>query len=50
VACRFQGKSGHVVLDQLRAVDRERLTRRLGRLPAGVLERSLRVLQEMFAP
>lgn len=50
VACRFQGKSGHVVLDQLRAVDRERLTRRLGRLPAAALDRSLRVLQEMFAP
>ena len=25
VACRFEGKAGHIVIDQLRTVDRERL-------------------------
>ncbi len=50
VACRFQGKSGHVVLDQIRTVDRERLIRRLGRLSPRSLGRSLQLLQEMFAP
>lgn len=50
VACRFQGKSGNVVLDQIRTVDRERLIRRLGRLSPQALGRSLRLLQEMFAP
>ena len=50
VACRFQGKSGHVVLDQIRTVDRRRLVRELGPLSAQALERSLRVLAEMFAP
>lgn len=50
VRCRFQGKSGSVAIDQLRAVDSERLLRRLGRLSAGVLSSVLSVLGEMFAP
>jgi mRNA interferase MazF len=48
--CRFGGKSGHVVLDQIRVVDRERLVRRLGRLAPTTLIRVLAVLHEMFAP
>src|SRR5262245_52266917 len=48
VMCRFQGKSGHVVLDQVRTVDRVRLFRRLGRLGPQTLEKVLDVLQEMF--
>jgi mRNA interferase MazF len=50
VPCRFAGKAGHIVLDQIRVVDQERLVRRLGRLPAAALTRTLVVLQEMFAP
>ena len=50
VPCRFGGKSGHVILDQIRAVDRERLVRRLGRLSPSTMGRALVVLQEMFAP
>lgn len=50
VPCRFQGRSGHVVLDQIRTVDRERLVRRLGRVSSVVLGHTLGVLQEMFAP
>ena len=50
VRCRFQKKSGHVVLDQIRTVDRRRLVRELGKLSAQALERSLHVLGEMFAP
>lgn len=50
VGCRFKGTAGHVVLDQIRAVDRERLVRRLGQLPAATLRRALGILQEMFAP
>jgi len=50
VACRFGGKTGHVVLDQVRVVDRERLVRRLGRLAPATLARAWAVLQEMFAP
>ena len=50
VACRFGGKSGQVVTDQLRTVDEERLIRSLGRLSPGTLSRVLGVLREMFAP
>lgn len=49
IACRFQGKDGQVVLDQLRTVDRERLVKRLGRLDARTARRVLEVLQELFA-
>ncbi len=49
VPCRFQGKSGHVVLDQIRTVDRARLVKSLGRLSPQALQRSLSVLEEMFA-
>jgi mRNA interferase MazF len=45
-ACRFRGRAGHVVLDQIRAVDRERLVRRLGHLSPST---PLVALQEMFA-
>lgn len=50
VPCRFQGRSGHVVLDQVRTVDRSRLVRRMGRLSSTALDKSCRILQEMFAP
>ena len=49
IPCRFGGKDGHVVLDQLRTIDRERLTKRLGALSAPTLSKALSVLQEMFA-
>jgi mRNA interferase MazF len=50
VACRFQGKNGQVVLDQIRTVDRSRLTKKLGRIHSQVAAKVLEVLQEMFAP
>ena len=49
IRCRFQSRSGFVVLDQLRTVDRERLVKRLGVLAAGTLADVLAGLQEMFA-
>lgn len=50
VPCRFGGKAGYIIVDQIRTVDRERLLRRLGRLAPATLGRTLSVLQEMFAP
>ena len=50
VPCRFQGKQGAIVLDQLRTVEQERLVQRLGRVAPATVGRSLAVLQEMFAP
>ncbi len=49
VPCRFQQRAGFVALDQLRTIDRERLVRRLGRLPPTALEAVLEGLQEMFS-
>jgi mRNA interferase MazF len=50
VATRFEDKSGHVVLDQIRTVDHDRFIKKLGKLSPLALKRSLQVLQEMFAP
>ena len=49
VPCAFQGKSGQVVLDQLRTVDKVRLVKRLGRLDPATSEVVLDTLAEMFA-
>ena len=49
IRCRFQGKVGYVVADQLQTVDRVRLVRRLGELSAGAMDEVLNVLQRMFA-
>lgn len=49
IPCRFRGKEGSVALDQLRAVDRSRLMRRLGRVSASAQEEVLATLAELFA-
>ena len=49
VPCRFEKKSGFVVLDQLRTVDRARVAKRLGHLPPRTVEAVLHALQAMFA-
>jgi mRNA interferase MazF len=48
VAIRFQGKHGQIVLDQLRAVDRQRLLRRLGRVASSTAHAASATLIEMF--
>ena len=49
VHCKFKGKSGQVVLDQLRTVDSTRLTSKLGTISKKTGSEVLSVLQEMFA-
>ena len=49
VACRFEETDGHIVLDQIRTVDRDRLVRRLGRLDEAAQELVLSGLAELFA-
>ena len=49
IPCRFQGKSGQIVLDQLRAVDKTRVVKRLGRISPRTQEEVLSALAEMFA-
>jgi mRNA interferase MazF len=50
VNCRFQGKQGQVVLDQVRTVDRARLVKKLGKLDKRGAAKVLNILQQMFAP
>lgn len=49
VSCRFQGKEGKIVLDQLRTVDKVRLVKALGRISPTTQKDVLEVLTEMFA-
>ncbi len=49
VNCRFKGKAGQVVLDQLRTVDKKRLIKQLGQLDKSAQKEVLAVLADMFA-
>jgi mRNA interferase MazF len=48
VSVRFQGKAGQIALDQIRAVDRERLVRRLGAVSSAIAESVSVTLLEIF--
>jgi len=50
VPVEFQGKRGEIALDQLRAVDKSRLVKRLGRLDDETAQEALQALNELFAP
>jgi mRNA interferase MazF len=47
---RFQGTDGLILLDQIRALDRTRLVRRLGAATGPTLAQALAVLRELFEP
>jgi mRNA interferase MazF len=49
VSCRFQGKNGQVVLDQLRTVDKRRLVKKLGRIDKKTQQSVLLTIAELFA-
>jgi mRNA interferase MazF len=49
IACEFQGKSGQIILDQLRTVDRTRLVKRLGTISSAEQSGVLDALAAMFA-
>ena len=49
VPVRFQGKRGQVAIDQLRAVDRERLVQKLGRISGNTAQAVSATLLEMFS-
>jgi mRNA interferase MazF len=50
VSCRFQGKDGQIILDQIHTVDKIRLIKKLGRIDKNTGNNVLSVLQEMFLP
>ncbi len=49
VRCAFQGRDGHIALDQMRALDKTRLVRRLGELDTKAQHDVLLVLNSIFA-
>ncbi|MBK8618982.1 MAG: type II toxin-antitoxin system PemK/MazF family toxin [Anaerolineales bacterium] len=49
ISCKFQGKNGQVILDQIRTVDKVRLVKKLGMISAATQKEVLAVLAEMFA-
>jgi len=50
VTCKFQGKQGQIVLDQIRTVDKSRLIRKLGKIDKNSQTEVLAILTEMFTP
>ena len=49
VRCEFKGKEGIILLDQIRAVDKLRLIKKLGVLDEAIQKELCRCLQELFA-
>jgi len=49
VSCKFQGKNGQIVLDQIRTVDKTRLVKKLGAISAATQKAVIAMLAEMFA-
>lgn len=49
ISSSFKGQDGEIVLDQLRAVDKARLVKRLGKISADSAGDVLQVLQTMFS-
>jgi len=49
VECKFQGKHGQIVLDQIRTVAKSRLVKRLGKIDKQTQAEVLSILGEMFA-
>ncbi len=50
IGLTFQGKSGLVLLDQMRTLDKVRLVKRLGTVHPATLQKLLTTLQAMFEP
>lgn len=50
VPVRFKGKSGRIVLDQIRTVDKSRLVKRIGKIDELTRRQVLTLLAELFAP
>ena len=49
VSCRFRKKTGQIVIDQIRTIDKSRLIKRLGTIDSKAQLDVVSVLQRMFA-
>ncbi len=48
VKVKFKGKTGWIVLDQIRTVDKKRLTKKLGTIDNTIVRQVKAVIKEMF--
>lgn len=49
VECKFKGKKGEIALDQIRTVDKERLSSKLGNINEDTANKIINCLQEIFS-
>ena len=49
IACKFRGKQGQIVLDQIRTVDKFRLVKKAGKIDDLTQTKVLAKLKEMFS-
>ena len=49
VPCTFKGKKGLILLDQIRAIDKSRLVKKIGSIDPGTQVKLCSSLQELFA-
>ena len=49
ITCQFKKKKGHIVLDQIRTIDKTRLIKHLGTLDSETHLQVISVLQRLFA-
>ncbi len=49
IKCKFKGKNGLILLDQVRAVDKSRLVKKLGTIDEDTQIELCNALQELFA-
>lgn len=48
VSVHFNNKSGYIVLDQIRTVDKERLVKCMGRVDANTVDAVKKIIKEML--
>jgi len=49
VSCKFKKKKGHIVLDQIRTIDKTRLVKKLGSINPETQLEVISILQRIFA-
>ena len=49
ITCKFKGKNGLILLDQIRAVDKTRFIKKLGSIDSNTQVELCNALQELFA-
>jgi len=49
IACKFEGKNGQVVLDQIRTINKARLIKKLGKVNRQTQKSIFIILNEMFS-